>query len=129
MDSTYPMTPEAKRLNLGRDYLPDRMSQLDEHDERRRLTLYLPAGRVLDQQQLDLITSGAQTWAPLIVRRQLLAEAGARAVGQGMILRPEELEQLRAYADLMDKKHTGRGPDPRAELVNPVSSYGDRRRG
>jgi hypothetical protein len=129
MDQLTPMTAEAKMLNPGGYELADKLSAADRHNERQLLTQYLPEGRVLDQEQLDMIASGAQTWAPLITRRQVLAEAGARAIGHAMILTANELAQLREYVRAVDARHTIRAVELWRDLKNPVSPYLGSRRG
>lgn len=93
MDQMSPMTPEAKKLN-DPPYERDHAQQLREVEHRRALTALLPPGKVLDQAMLDMITRGAQTWAPFTVLRQMLAEAGARTIGTGMILSAAEVQAL-----------------------------------
>lgn len=123
MDQMTPMTVEAKMLNLGGYELADKLSAADAHNERMMLTLYLPPGRLLDRAQLDQITSGAQSWAPMTVRRQLLAEAGARAIGQAMILAPSELERLRQYARMTNGRHTHYDGELWRAIGGPISPY------
>jgi hypothetical protein len=117
------ITPEARMLNDGRDTLPGRMTALDDLDERRALTLYLPDGRVLDQAQLDDIAARAQTFAPFIIRRTMLAIAGARNIGHAMILRAEELERLRDYVAAVSGRKDAREVQAWRELTNPVRPY------
>jgi len=94
MAGTGAVTKEAKALNPERGYFEDRMAQLTARERRRSLILLLAPGEALDQQMVDLAASGAQSWAPYTVLRQLLAEAGARSIGAGLIVSAARLEQL-----------------------------------
>ena len=96
MDRTGAVGFEAKTLNLATDQWKTQAERDEEMRERRLLTIAMPAGKVLDQQMLDLITREECTWAPLRVRRQRLAEMGAANGGQGMIMNPQDVEALRA---------------------------------
>ena len=129
MDATGAVTPDARLLNAATDTNADPGDRVDDFEERRLLREYLPTGRILDARDLQLVMNQGEVWAPFVVRRQMLIEYGAQAVGQRMILTPQELTALRDYVQRISKTYTTWIAASAAGDPNPVADFQGLRRG
>jgi len=78
-----------------------RMRQLDDRGERMTMYTQLPNGRCWDKDHLALVMDINETWAPFTVIRKLLIEAGARNVGQGILMSEREQQQWYDHCDAL----------------------------
>jgi hypothetical protein len=83
--------------------------QVEARAARRDLITRLPYGRALDMDDLASKLDQASTDNKSIVFRQRVLEEWRKQVPAGVVLRPDELERLRADSEA-DPKQLGDGP-------------------
>ena len=95
MDPSGAIHPDAIRLNAERTTYEGGARLADAHEARRMMILALPADKFLDREHLNDCINEVATWAPDVLRQAMLRKMGGDLAG-GHLLRPDELEALRA---------------------------------